>query len=357
VLPLPKSSANLSSTSRHCVKWIRLAGGPRSCGCSCHSSGVDSGDDTYAKSEAAGRSLDQARAMYEDTYNGDSFVTDRSEKEFSYRYTSTGNDDMTLRSSTFLGSIQGSLVPKDEYIVAWITDGAGAYDIDDQDLALEHGKPVVFPTGKQFSFDMVDYRQNLVHFKAGYLEQVAAEHEGALAGPLVFDPLQAPAVQDLRRWQQTIGTAAKTILGSEPSPLLHAEINRMTAITMLDTFAHTVTKVESLLLAPRNARLREAVEYIHVNARLPISTTDIAKAASLSPRGLQQAFARQLEISPTEYLRSVRLDHVRAVLTNMHPEAGTVADVARDWGFVHLSRFSASYAEKFGEYPSDTLRR
>jgi transcriptional regulator GlxA family with amidase domain len=41
----------------------------------------------------------------------------------------------------------------------------------------------------------------------------------------------------------------------------------------------------------------------------------------------------------------------------MHPEAGTIADVARKRGFVHLSRFVASYTEKFGEYPSDTLKR
>ena len=318
---------------------------------------MNPGDDTYSKSETAGRSLDQALALYEETYNGDSFITDRTDKDFSYRYTSTGNDDMTLRSSTFLGSLKGSLLPKDEYIVAWITDGAGAYDIDDKQLGLQQGTPVVFPTGKQFSFDMVDYRQNLVHFRADYLEKIAAEHEGTLAGPLVFDTLEAPDEQHLRRWQQTISVAAKTVLGSEPSPLLHAEINRMTAIAMLDTFAHTVSEVDSVLLAPRNARLREAVEYVHAHARMPITTTDIAQAASLSVRGLQQAFARHLGASPTEYLRGVRLDHVRAVLTNMHPDTGTVAEVARDWGFVHLSRFSASYAEKFGEYPSDTLRR
>lgn len=321
------------------------------------SSDVDHGQDSYSKSETAGRSLDQARAMYEDTYNGEAFRSERTQQDFSYRYTSTGNDDMTLRSSSFLGSLQGSLVPKDEYIVAWITDGQGAYDVDDQELALEKGRPLVFPTGRQFSFDMVDYRQNLVHFRAGYLEQVAAEHEGALAGPLVFDTLKVPAEADLARWKQTIGTAAKSVLGSEPSPLLHAEVNRMTAIAMLDTFAHTVTQVDPVLLVPRNVRLREAVEYMHANARLPITPTDIAQAAGLSPRGLQQAFSRQLETTPTAYLRDIRLEHVKAVLTNMRPESGTVAAVARDWGFTHLSRFSASYAAKFGEYPSDTLRR
>jgi AraC-like DNA-binding protein len=318
---------------------------------------VHAGEDSYTRSETAGRSLDQARALFEGTYNGEQFRTERTGQDFAYRYTSSGDGDMTLRSSTFLGSMQGSLVPEGEYIVAWITAGEGTYVVDDAELALEQGRPVVFPTARRFSFEMVDYRQNLVHFDAGFLEKIAAEHEGTLPGPLVFDPTVVPDEQSLRRWNQAVAAAARAVLGSEPSPLLHAEVDRKTATAMLDTFAHTAPQVDPVLLAPRNARLREAVEYVHANARLPIGAGDIAQAVHLSPRGLQQAFSRQLGATPTEYLRRVRLERVRAALTTMHPEAGTVADVAREWGFVHLSRFAASYAGEFGEYPSETLKR
>ncbi|MDY0913677.1 helix-turn-helix domain-containing protein [Rathayibacter festucae] len=39
------------------------------------------------------------------------------------------------------------------------------------------------------------------------------------------------------------------------------------------------------------------------------------------------------------------------------PARTTVADIARDWGFTRLGRFSGAYAARFGEYPSRTLQR
>jgi AraC-like DNA-binding protein len=35
----------------------------------------------------------------------------------------------------------------------------------------------------------------------------------------------------------------------------------------------------------------------------------------------------------------------------------TVAAVAHRWGFAHLGRFASAYRCRFGEPPSDTLRR
>lgn len=314
------------------------------------------GESPLIRAVTAGRSLDQARALFEETYNGESFETDTSDQEFSFRYTTSGDVDMTVRTSTFLGEISGTLQPEAEYIVAWITDGQGRYHVEGGDLDLVRGRPVVFPTLAPFSFEMSDYRQNLVHFRAGFLEQVASEHEGVRQGPLQFDTRHVPDVAALQRWNQVVGTAARTIIGSDPSPLLQAELDRMTATALLDTFSHRTHALDPVLLAPRNARLREAVEFIHANVHLPISASDVAKVAHLSPRGLQAAFSRQLGCTPTDFIRDVRLDHVRVALAAAHPDERTVGQVARQWGFVHLSRFAAAYAAKFGEYPSDTLR-
>jgi transcriptional regulator GlxA family with amidase domain len=72
---------------------------------------------------------------------------------------------------------------------------------------------------------------------------------------------------------------------------------------------------------------------------------------------VQESFRRVFDVSPLTYLRHVRLDRVRDELLESGPQAGAVGDVARRWGFAHLGRFSAAYAERFGEYPKETLRR
>lgn len=74
-------------------------------------------------------------------------------------------------------------------------------------------------------------------------------------------------------------------------------------------------------------------------------------------RNLQASFQRHLGISPLAFLRQTRLHRVRARLLAADPAMSTVAQIASAFGFNYLGRFSAYYAEQFGEYPSDTMRR
>jgi len=57
------------------------------------------------------------------------------------------------------------------------------------------------------------------------------------------------------------------------------------------------------------------------------------------------------------YLRELRLERVHADLLGAAWESATVSQIARRWGFLYLGRFAASYREKFGRTPSETLHR
>lgn len=309
------------------------------------------------RAEVAGRDLDQARAMYEDGYNGKGFSAELTDADFAYRYTVTGDDEMTLRSSMFLGEIRGAIQPENEYVVAWLTEGSGVVDLSADESAFMRGRPMMFPTGKQFDFEMTDYKQSLIHFNSGFLERVAAEEEGTLPGALTFQHAATPSASALQAWRSTVGEVAKTILGSEASALARSEANRRAAVSLLRTFSHSGPLLPDVLLAPRNGRLREAVEYMHSHAELPITPTSVAEHAGLSLRGLQAAFKNQLDVSPTDYLRGIRYDRARADLLNLTPGDVTVAAIADRWGFTHAGRFSAGYARRFGESPSATLGR
>lgn len=103
--------------------------------------------------------------------------------------------------------------------------------------------------------------------------------------------------------------------------------------------------------------VRRAQIFIEDNAALPISVVDIAAAARLSVRGLQAAFQRNLGMTPHAYVRSVRLSAAHADLLAVNAGEMTVAEIARRWGFHHLSRFAKEFRAEFGEPPSDTLRR
>ncbi|PWW25268.1 prepilin-type processing-associated H-X9-DG protein [Geodermatophilus normandii] len=103
--------------------------------------------------------------------------------------------------------------------------------------------------------------------------------------------------------------------------------------------------------------LRRAVAFVDGHASLPITVTDIARAAGVGPRALQLAFARHLGLSPTAYLRRVRLECAHRELQAADPTTGdTVAAIARRWGFARPDRFTVAYRATYGVLPSHTLR-
>ncbi|MEE1923947.1 helix-turn-helix domain-containing protein [Pseudomonas sp. 148P] len=84
---------------------------------------------------------------------------------------------------------------------------------------------------------------------------------------------------------------------------------------------------------------------------------DLAEAAGVSVRHLQQSFMRYADMPPTVWLRNRRLNAARRDLLAADPAQVTVAEVAMRWSFWHLGRFSQSYHGLFGEYPKATLKR
>lgn len=88
--------------------------------------------------------------------------------------------------------------------------------------------------------------------------------------------------------------------------------------------------------------------------RVP-SIGELRHVAHVSETRLRVAFARQLGMSPSAYLRKWGLDRARRRLTAPSRGSVTVASIATDLGFAHLGRFARYYRDQFGELPSTTL--
>jgi AraC-like DNA-binding protein len=103
-------------------------------------------------------------------------------------------------------------------------------------------------------------------------------------------------------------------------------------------------------------QLRAVEEFIRQSADQPHTLGKLAAVGGVSARSLQSMFQKRRGYSPMEFLRRVRFERVRDELS--HPNHNTtVTSAALQWGFLHLSRFAAGYHARFGEKPSETLRR
>jgi AraC-like DNA-binding protein len=102
------------------------------------------------------------------------------------------------------------------------------------------------------------------------------------------------------------------------------------------------------------ARLEEAMRE---RPEEMLSMPDICAAVGVPRRTLNLACMEFLGQGAAQYARARRLDHVRATLLRSDPRVTTVTNVATCFGFWELGRFAHAYRVRFGERPSDTVRR
>lgn len=100
----------------------------------------------------------------------------------------------------------------------------------------------------------------------------------------------------------------------------------------------------------------DVVRYVQLHAGEQILTADLAVAVAVGVtseelhRVLRQVFGQ----SAVQVIRRVRVDGVRAELLRSDPDMTTIRTIAKRWGFVHLSRFSAAYRAHCDESPEQT---
>jgi AraC-like DNA-binding protein len=99
-----------------------------------------------------------------------------------------------------------------------------------------------------------------------------------------------------------------------------------------------------------------AVDFIEANAGEPITSVDVARAVGMSLRALQRGFKTNLDTTPMEMLRNVRMKYAHQALTRGNPERDCVSSIASAWGFSHYGRFAQEYRRIYGVSPSMTLR-
>lgn len=105
------------------------------------------------------------------------------------------------------------------------------------------------------------------------------------------------------------------------------------------------------------ASIRNAFDVIDSRTTEIVSVVDVATAAGISVRALEEGFRRHVGKPPMAYLRDVRLARVHADLQTAEPDQTTVSAVARRWGFNHYGRFTATYSARYGVSPAETLRK
>ncbi|WP_420368433.1 helix-turn-helix domain-containing protein [Curtobacterium sp. L1-20] len=300
-----------------------------------------------------GTDVDQALAFFSGDYDFRAPRVRRTRAQAHWDFASVGDERMSLRSSRFLVDLQTDSRVDDQFLVAWMRGGSSTITFDGESVALEPGVPVVLPFAATYQLHHRDIALNLVHLDRDFVRAVTGEDDFA------FEALRRPSAEGMRAWQSVVHGYSSTWLDVDHgmTSTIRRDIAEAFVTAAVAAFPQRNRWRSSVTgTGPEHERLRRALEYVHAHAREPIGTPEIAAAAGLSPRGLQQSLRRHLDQTPGDLLRGVRLDGARTELVRGDRDGTSVADVARAWGFGHLGRFSATYRARFGELPSESLR-
>jgi AraC-like DNA-binding protein len=97
--------------------------------------------------------------------------------------------------------------------------------------------------------------------------------------------------------------------------------------------------------------------FVAANHDRPVYLMEICAATGVSGRTLRICCQENLGVGPVRYLWLRRMHLARRALIRADPKAVTITEVASDYGFGELGRFSVQYRALFGESPSASLHR
>jgi AraC-like DNA-binding protein len=196
-----------------------------------------------------------------------------------------------------------------------------------------------------------------------FSQQAVLRHLGALLGEPVDNPPQFALAMDLASGPGQ-GFARYLLMGARDfkhggrwSEATATEFEDLMMAKLLMSHPHDYSAAlrrAERPIAPRD--MKRAIDYIEAKLGLPITIADVAEASGIAGRTLFKHFMDYHGISPMRYLRNARFAKAREALRRGRPD-DSVTEIAMRCGFSHMGRFSVEYRRRFGEAPSETLRR
>jgi AraC-like DNA-binding protein len=123
----------------------------------------------------------------------------------------------------------------------------------------------------------------------------------------------------------------------------------------LETDVHHCRKHLAVNFVP----IHETLEMIHqaVRVGMDINLEYVLEFYGGPMRTFYYNFKKYTGCTPHQYIKHLKLAHVRKLLKGARPDCSEVRSFAYQFGFKHLGQFSSDYRKLFGEVPSDTLKR
>jgi len=239
---------------------------------------------------------------------------------------------------------QGFLFPGESHPMAELTyvdQGALHSVADGQDLLLKQGDLVIYGPG-QWHMQYADIGV------APRFVTISFEIQGMELASLMNRKFTAPQnvvtlLQNMLREQERMDAFSNEIILSQ--------LNLLLLLLLRESAAPRGGKLQtSNAIHSENEIIRQAQQYISSHIREKLSVPLVARQVDVSPSYLTALFHKNLQISPGEYIRRIKLQESKQMIRENNLN---FTEIAAELQYSTVHHFSRQFKEKFGITPTE----
>lgn len=310
------------------------------------------------------RDIDQARDLVGQNFCAHDLQQTGAAQQLDCRFHRVGLGELALNYLCYGADV--NITPgclEQFYLVQIPLSGQAIIDYGAQRTLSDRNTAVILSPHQPISMHWQgESAQVLLYIPRATMQRHATEVLGQSCDQLDFRPALAQRGAATAGWCQMVVDLAHNIDHNGIGWLQHAAA----AASLQDILLHGLLTLQPYKQGKGTAtvptaqprHVTRACDYIDNHADQPLTVAQIAGAACISVRALEEGFRRHLGCTPMVYLREKRLalahDSLRKAARDGLPT--TLSDIAYQHGFFHLGRFAAYYKARFGKSPSATLK-
>ena len=239
---------------------------------------------------------------------------------------------------------QGFLFPGESHPMAELTyvDQGSLHSVaEGQDLLLKQGDLVIYGPGQwhmQYADIGVAPRYVTISFSS----------RGSRLNALLNRKFTAPQkavtlLQNMLREQETTDALSGDII--------LCQLNLLLLLLLRETTAPTGGKLQTAnAVHSENEIIRQAQQFISSHIREKLSVPLVARQVDVSPSYLTALFHKNLQISPGEYIRRIKLQESKQMIRENNLN---FTEIAAELQYSTVHHFSRQFKEKFGITPTE----
>ena len=238
---------------------------------------------------------------------------------------------------------QGFIFPGESHHMSELTyvdQGSLHSVVDGEDLLLEQGDIMVYTPGQ---------------WHMQYSDMGVAPRFVTISFGLSGDSLDRLKGRKFAAPQQAV-TILQQMLREQENPDAHAGdmiislLNQLLVLLLRQVDAPAAKLKTSNAVHSENEIIRRAQQYISANVREKMTVPSVAEQVEVSPSYLTALFHKNLQISPGEYIRRVKLQESKQMIRE---NSMTFTEIASALQYSTVHHFSRQFKEKFGLTPTE----